>query len=167
MVEYNNQWHMVSGIHFRVWTYNNREIRFWSCAEPEVIGLFKAMYSKEEYRSLIDCGKLKAAAYSKPILTAYATGELEPQFAIAALHLIRKDSFLEFNQFITDRLVGKKLVKAFEELYKRHSFSFDKDMKRVLDIMFGNDDDMAQEFMEKNQRELNRRALEYRKDYEL
>ena len=172
MKEINLDWWSTTTIKFEVSmngsnlrphdSHSIKPVQFWSSTKSEIVSLFCAMFSDSEYRGLYKAGKVECAEYAKLILKAYVDREMELNVCLSCIELIRSENLRPYNDFLTVRLIGKKLCDIWKKIFERNSFSFHSSIERVLEIQFSNlDNEPFISFMKDNERDLNRLVRDY------
>lgn len=174
MTELNKNWWMTQAINFKLrmngshndeHTNSSFNCHYWSAPKVDVVSLFCSLFSDVDYRGLYKCGKVESAEYVKQLLKAYSEGDLEVQIVVACVELIRSQTLRPSHDFLTVRLVGKKLLAIWEKVYAKNNFRLDETIDRVLEIQFSNlDNEPFVSFLNDNRKELNALVRDYEND---
>jgi len=158
-------WHLTSGIHYITYTHDSETcfIRTTKAlANKVLLALFEEdnekIFAQKNYpyiQDLVKIGAVKAAEYAKRTLDAVSVGIIPEPIAAIALEALIFQVSLEWEDVMTERLVGKKRIEFWKKSFTKYSVEWEDPKIFALLNMWGNDSELLNKFVEDNCKDIN------------
>ncbi|CVK21566.1 hypothetical protein [Sporomusa sphaeroides] len=157
-------WHMSTNLDYRVWQ-NDENNYFVSTTKTIATKLLLNLFDEDTdnkmhyglVREIWNIGKVKAAEYAKQIIDASMDGFLSaPVAAIAMSILTDQVGFLYPDEFLTERLVGKKRLQYWKECLEKYTVNYEEPAIYAIMNMWGNDNKELLVFIKDNHKIIDR-----------
>ena len=157
-------WYMASNLDYRV-LQRSEENYYISTTKIIATKLLLSLFGEDPdgkrhfglVREFWNIGKVKTAEYAKQILDASAEGVLStPVAAIAMSILTEQVGFVYPDEFMTERLVGKKRLQYWKDHLEKYRVSYEDPVMYAILNMWGNSDAVLISFIENNRKIIDR-----------
>lgn len=156
-------WHLGFSLDYRIFQ-NDESIYFVSTTKIIATKVLLTLFGGDpdgrlilsQIREIWNGGKIRTAEYAKFIIDATMNEILSPQVGAIAMAILTEQAGFTFSDdFMTERLVGKKRLQYWEAMREKYIVNFEDPTVYALLNMWGNGDKDLLAFIETNRRKIN------------